>query len=73
MVNDIPNIKGDHEGVCNGCDLGNNTRKMFASSDTSSKEILDLIHSDMCLLMSNKSLGGHVYYVTFIDDHSRNT
>ena len=43
------------------------------TSETRSKEILDLIHSDACELMSDKSLGGHLYYVTFIDDHSRKT
>jgi len=53
--------------------MGKNTRKPFTSSDTRSKEILDLIHSDVCGPMSNKSLGGHQYYVTFIDDHSRKT
>ena len=73
MVNGIPNIKGYHEGVCKGYALGKNTRKPFTSSDTNSKEILDLIHSSMCGPMSNKYLGGHIYYVTFIDDHSRKT
>jgi len=73
MVKGIPNIKEDHEGVCKGCALGKNTRKPFTSSDTRSKEILELIHCDVCGPMSNKSLGGHIYYVTFIDDHSRKT
>ena len=73
MVNGIPNIKEDHEGICKGCVLGENTRKPFTSSETRSKEILDLIHSDVCWPMSDKSLGGHLYYVTFIDGHSRKT
>ena len=49
------------------------TRNPFHKSETRSKEILDLIHSDVCGFMSDKSLGGHIYYVTFIHDHSRNT
>lgn len=73
MLNGIPNIKEDREGVCKGCALGKSTRKPFTSSDTRSKEILDLIHSNVCGPMSNKSLGGHLYYVTFIDDHFRKT
>lgn len=64
----IPNIKADHEGVCKGCALGKNTRKPFTSNDTRSKEILDLIHSNVCGPMSKKFLGGHIYCVTFIDD-----
>lgn len=63
MVKGIPNIKEDREGVCNGCALGNNTRKLFTSSNTRSKKILVLIHPNVCGPMSNKSLGGHLYYV----------
>ena len=36
------------------------------------KNVLDLIHSDLCGPMP-KSLGGAQYFVTFIDDHSRKT
>ena len=54
MVNNTPNIKEDHERVCKGCALGKNTKKPFTSSNTRSKEILDLIHSDVCGPMSNK-------------------
>ena len=66
-------MKLDHEGVCKGCSLGKHTRKPFHNSETRSKEILDLIHSDACGPIYEKSLGGHLYYVTFIDDHSRKT
>lgn len=53
--------------------FGKTYNKPFSNSETRSKEILDLIHSDVCGPMSEKSLGGHLYYVTFIDDHSRKT
>ena len=53
--------------------MGKHTIKPFSNSETRSKEILYLIHSDVCGPMSDKSLRGHLYYVTFIDDHSRKT
>ena len=73
LVHGIPDIKEGREGVCKGCCLGKHTRKPFTNSETRSKEILDLIHSDVHVPMSNKSLRGHLYYVTLIDDYSRNT
>ena len=54
-------------------DLGKNTRNPLTSGDTRFEEILYLIHSDVCGLMSNEYFGGHIYYVTFIDDYSRFT
>lgn len=73
IVNGIPELKENHGGVCKGCALDKNTKRPFGSSASRSKEILDLIHSDVCGLMTPKSLRGHLYYVTFIDDHSRKT
>lgn len=35
--------------------------------------VLQLIHSSICGPMSTRSLGGYLYFVTFIDDHSRKT
>jgi transposase InsO family protein len=43
------------------------------SSDNRSKGILDLIHSDVCGPMTVASLNRYLYYVLFIDDHSRMT
>ena len=33
--------------------------------------MLDLVYSDVCGPMKTKTLGGSLYFVTFIDDHSR--
>lgn len=67
IVNGIPKWKEDHEGVCKGCALCKNTKRPFGSNASTSKEILDLIHSNVCGPMNPKSLGGHLFYVTFID------
>jgi transposase InsO family protein len=51
--------------------LASMPRLTFPSSDSRSKGILDLVHSDVCGPMSVASLSGYNYYVTFIDDFSR--
>ena len=33
--------------------------------------MLDLVYSDVCGPMKTKTLGGSLYFVTFINDHSR--
>jgi hypothetical protein len=73
MVEGIPELQSTHEGICKGCALGKNINKPFPSSNNRSKEILDLIHLDVCGPMPVKSLGGSLYYVIFIYDYSRKT
>jgi hypothetical protein len=45
----------------------------FPGSDSRSKGILDLIHSNVCGPMSIVSFSGYHYYVSFIDDFSKKT
>ena len=35
------------------------------------KEVLDLVHTDLCRPMSTNARGGYEYFITFIDDYSR--
>jgi len=71
MVSDVSESHMEHEGVCKGFALGNDVKNPFPSSESKSKEILDLFHSDVCGPMPVKSFGGSLYYVTFINDFSR--
>ena len=71
VVLGIPELQAKHEGVCKGCAQGKNVKKPSPSSDKKAKGILDIIHSDVCGMMTATSLSGYVYYVSFIDDFSR--
>ena len=73
MVTGLPKLNQEHEGTCRGCTLGKNTKGPFHNSESRSKCILDLIHSDLCGPMSVASLSGFLYYIIFIDDYSRKT
>ena len=66
-------MKIDHEGICKGCAKGKNIKNPFPKSETKTKGTLDLIHSDVCGSIPSTYLNGYEYYVTFIDDYSRNT
>jgi hypothetical protein len=73
VVTGLPELKVDHEGVCNGCAQGKNTKNPFPKSDSKSKGILELVDSDVCGPMPSTSLNRYVYYVSFIDDYSHKT
>ena len=59
--------------LCEHCLYGKQNRVKFPSSATRAKNILELIHSDVFGPVPIPSLGGSLYYVSFIDDLSRNT
>jgi hypothetical protein len=72
-VTGLPEFSSDQHDVCKGCALGKYAKTTFPSSDNKSKEILDLIHLDVCGPMSAVSIGGFSYYVSFIENHFRKT
>ena len=73
MVTGVPEVSTEHDDVCKGCVLVKFAETSFPRSDTRSKVVLDLVLSNVCGPVSMKSLRGYEYYVTFIDDFSRNT
>ena len=56
---------------CEACVGGKHHRSCFESSKSQTKEPLQLVHSDMCGKMRNKSIGGAEYFLTFTDDRTR--
>jgi transposase InsO family protein len=72
-VTGLPELKVDHEGMCNGCAQGKNIKNPFPKRDNKAKGVLELIHSDVCGPMPSSSISGYVYYVSFIDDYSHKT
>jgi transposase InsO family protein len=73
VVTGLPELKGDHKGVCNGCAQGKNINNPFLKRDKKTEGVLELIHSDVCVPMPSSSISGYVYYVSFNDDYSRKT
>ena len=57
--------------VCESCLEGKMTNRPFSAKGTRAKEPLQLVHSDVCGLVSVQVRGGYEYFVTFIDDYSR--
>ena len=62
----------DKTSPCEACVKGKHSRKPFKSTGArSTKDLLELIHSDVCGPMPTASIGGAKYFVTFIDDFTR--
>ena len=67
----LPDVKGTPLKTCTDCLAGKQHRVAFHKNPPTRKShVLDLVHTDVCY-MKDRSVGGALYFVTFIDDHSR--
>jgi len=58
--------------VCDTCLIGKQPRNAFNSSTTHrSKELLNVVYSNVCGLLQVPSLGGNKYFISFVDEFSR--
>lgn len=58
-------------GFCKSCIGGKQHRSPFSHSERQTGDLLELVHSDVCGKISDKSVGGAQYFLTFTDDKSR--
>jgi len=62
----------DHLSFCPVCSIGKQPRQKFVTADSiRTKDIGEVIHSDVCGPIRITSVGGASYFLTFIDDFSR--
>ena len=66
-------LKNEHI-ECEACALGKQHREEFpVHKEKKQREIIELIHTDVCGPMQTLSLGGTRYFIIFVDDNSRFT
>ena len=74
MVCNLPSIHVPSNHVCEGCILGKMHRFSFPKdANVLATHKLQLVHSDVCGPMRTPSIGGYLYFLTFIDDATRHT
>lgn len=65
---DCASVRNDS---CIVCLQGKQARKPFNSTGTRAKQLLEIVHSDVCGPFSVTSMGGAKYFLLFLDDFSR--
>ena len=56
--------------LCEACQLGKVHKHHFPATETKTKQVLELIHTDLCGPSPTVSKNGYRYYISFIDDYS---
>ncbi len=61
----------DNLEMCRSYMEGKMHRNAFPMSTSRAKDVLELVHSDVCGPLNKETFGGARYFVTFVDDKSR--
>jgi hypothetical protein len=57
--------------VCESCLESKMTKRPFSAKGYRAKDLLELLHIDVCGPMSVPARGDYEYFITFTDDYSR--
>jgi hypothetical protein len=57
--------------TCEPCLMGKMTKTPFSRTMERASDLLEIIHTDVCGLMSVEARGGYSYFLTFTDDLGR--
>ena len=57
--------------TCEPCLMGKMTKTSFSRTTERANDLLEIIHTDVCSLMSVEARGGYHYFLTFTGDLSR--
>lgn len=72
MVHGLPEMDYTKQ-FCEGCVMGKHARSPFPMAEFRAKEILEMIHTDICGPINPGSFSSKRYFITFIDDKTRKT
>ena len=61
----------DEFPFCESCLGGKITNQPFNAKGRRAQELLELVHTDVCVPMSTQAKGGYEHFITFMDDYSR--
>ena len=70
-VRGLPKLKKLDNVICKQCQLGKMTKSSFKSKTYASKEILEIVHTDLCGPIEVQSYKGDKYIMLFVDYYSR--
>ena len=70
-VRGLSKLKKHDNVICKQCQLGKVTKSSFKRKTYTSKEILEIVHNDLCGPIEVKSYKGDKYILLFVDDYSR--
>ena len=71
LVKKIKKFVLNEFSVYESCLEGKMTKRPFNAKGYRAKDLLELIHSDVCGPMSIQARGGYEYFITFSDGYSR--
>ena len=72
LVTSLPTFRvAKMHKVCEGCQFGKQSKASFPHDKHVSKDVFEIVHSNVWGPTKTVSMGGCRFYVTFIDDHTR--
>ena len=67
----IPSLRKPDMGLCKNCQIGKMGKTSFKSKNYHSKEVLGLVHTNLCGPIVIERYSGDKYIILFVDDYSR--